>query len=323
MPEQAQDSYPIELTAPDIAPYKAGNTGIDYITRFDAAEPGPHVMITAVVHGNEICGAIALDWLFRNGVQPLKGSLSLGFMNIAAYDSFDPADPTASRFVDEDFNRLWAAETLDNLERDSVELRRARQVRPYLDGVDFLLDIHSMQHKTPPLMMAGPLPKGRALARDVGLPELVVTDTGHAAGKRMRDYEGFADPASPKNALLMECGQHWEADAGPLAIHTALRFLLAKGVVAADWAAEELAGVELPRQRFIEVTGPITIETAEFRFVDDYRGLEVIPAAGTVIGYDGQTPVTTPYDDCVLIMPSRRLNPGASAVRLGRYVEAV
>ncbi|WP_299621365.1 M14 family metallopeptidase [Pelagibius sp.] len=323
MPEQAQDSYPIELTAPDIAPYKAGNTGIDYITRFDAAEPGPHVMITAVVHGNEVCGAIALDWLFRNSVQPLKGSLSLGFMNIAAYDSFDPADPTASRFVDEDFNRLWAAETLDNQERDSVELRRARQVRPYLDGVDFLLDIHSMQHKTPPLMMAGPLPKGRAFARDVGLPELVVTDTGHAAGKRMRDYEGFADPASPKNALLMECGQHWEAAAGPLAIHTALRFLLAKGVVAADWAADELADVELPRQRFIEVTGPITIETSEFRFVDDYRGLEVIPSAGTVIGYDGETPVTTPYDDCVLIMPSRRLNPGASAVRLGRYVEAV
>ena len=50
-------------------------------------------------------------------------------------------------------------------------------------------------------------------------------------------------------------------------------------------------------------------------------GLEVIPEAGSIIAYDGETPVTTPYDDCVLIMPSRRLNPGASAVRLGRYVE--
>src|SRR3546814_4771684 len=68
-----KDSHPIELTAPDIAPYKAGNTGIDYVTCFDSGEPGPHVMITAVVHGNELCGAIALDWLFRHGVKPLRG----------------------------------------------------------------------------------------------------------------------------------------------------------------------------------------------------------------------------------------------------------
>jgi predicted deacylase len=316
-----QDSFPIELTAPDIAPYKAGNTGIDYITRFDSGEPGPQVMITAVVHGNELCGAIALDWLFRNKVRPLRGTLSLGFMNIEAYLSFDPGNPTASRFVDEDFNRLWTAEVLDDPQRQSVELTRARQVRPYMDGIDLLLDIHSMQRKQPAMMMAGPLAKGRDLARAVGLPEIVVTDAGHAAGKRMRDYEGFADPASAKNALLMECGQHWEAAAGPLAIQTALRFLLAAELVDPDWAAEGLEGLKLPQQRFIEVTGPVTIESEAFRFVENYNGLEVIPQAGSVIAYDGESPVTTPYDDCVLIMPSRRLTPGASAVRLGRYVD--
>jgi predicted deacylase len=314
------DSYPIELSAPDIAPYKAGNTGTDYVTCFDSGKPGPHVMLTAVVHGNELCGAIALDWLFRHDVRPLQGRLSLGFMNVAAYLSFDPANPTASRFVDEDFNRLWTAAVLDNPERRSAELTRARGLRPYIDTVDLLLDIHSMQQKTPPLMMAGPLAKGRQLAKAVGLPEIVVTDSGHAAGRRMRDYEGFADPASPKNALLVECGQHWEAAAGPLAIHTALRFLLVNGVIDADFAAQGLDGVTLPRQQFIEVTGPVTIANENFRFVEDYRGLEVIPKAGTVIAYDGEAPVATPYDDCVLIMPSRRLNPGASAVRLGRYV---
>jgi len=323
MPSQAtKNEYPIELTAPDISPYRAGNTGIDYITRFDSGKPGPHVMITAVVHGNELCGAIALDWLFRHDVKPLKGTLSLGFMNVAAYLSFDPENPTASRFVDEDFNRLWTAEVLDDPERQSIELTRAREVRPYIDGVDFLLDIHSMQRMQPAMMMAGPLQKGRELAKAVGLPEIVVTDAGHAAGKRMRDYEGFADPASPRNALLVECGQHWEAPAGPLAIATALRFLLVHEMVEAGWAAEELAGVELPQQRFIEVTGPVTIASDDFRFVETFNGLEVIPKAGTVIAYDGDAPVATPYDDCVLVMPSRRLNPGASAVRLGRYVEA-
>ena len=46
----------------------------------------------------------------------------------------------------------------------------------------------------------------------------------------------------------------------------------------------------------------------------------MIPQAGTVIARDGGRAVATPYDDCVLIMPSRRLDKGATAVRLGRFV---
>src|SRR3546814_8364879 len=38
-----------------------------------------------------------------------------------------------------------------------------------------------------------------------------------------------------------------------------------------------------PRQRFVEVTGPVTIASEAFRFVETFNGLEVIPKAGTVI----------------------------------------
>ncbi len=315
----AERSYPIDLEAPDITPYRAGNTGIDYATTLDSERPGPHVMLSAVVHGNELCGAVALDFLFRENVRPLHGKLTLAFVNVAAYDSFDPLDPAASRFVDEDFNRLWSAEVLDG-ERGSVELRRARALRPLVDTVDVLLDIHSMQHPCAPLLMAGPLPKGRELARGIGAPAIVVSDEGHAAGRRMRDYQGFADPDSPKNAILVECGQHWARDSGETAIETALRFLLHLNMIGPDFAAPRLSERPPRPQTFIEVTAPVTIATDAFRFEGDYRGLEVIPDAGTVIGYDGETPVATPYDDCVLIMPSRQLDKGATAVRLGRFV---
>lgn len=316
MPADAE--YPVQLEAPDISPYKAGNTGIDYITSFEAAEPGPHVMITAVVHGNELCGAIALDWLMKLGVRPKQGRLSLGFMNVAAYTRFDPAEPLASRFVEEDFNRLWDAETLDG-PRQSVELTRAREVRPFLDTVDRLLDIHSMQHATGALMLSGPLDKGRRLAEGVGVPELVVMDEGHAAGRRMRDYADFRNEASPKDALLVECGQHWEKSSEDMAKETALRFLLYTGAVDMDFAGPHL-GPQPPKQKIVEVTHPVTITTDRFRFAEDYRGLETIAKAGTVLGYDGDNPVVTPHDDCVLIMPSRRLNRGGTAVRLARVV---
>jgi hypothetical protein len=43
-----------------------------------------------------------------------------------------PANPFSSRFVDEDFNRVWNPETLSG-PRDSVELRRARELRPFVE----------------------------------------------------------------------------------------------------------------------------------------------------------------------------------------------
>ena len=192
---------------------------------------------------------------------------------------------------------------------------------PFVDTVDLLLDLHSMQHPTAPLMLAGPLDKGVELARRVGVPQVVMRDQGHAAGRRLRDYDGFGDPASPRNALLVECGQHWEAEAAPVAITTALRFLYSTGVVDAQWGADYLAARPLPRtQRVLQVTQAITVRTDRFVFADDYRGLEVIGRAGTRIAHDGDDPVLTPYDDCVLVMPSRRTRPGETAVRLGRYL---
>ncbi len=307
------DAYPIELSPPDISPYAAGNTGIPYVTTFDSRRAGPHVLVNALTHGNEICGAIALDRLFRDGVRPAAGKVTLSFANVAAYRSFDPADPSASRFVDEDFNRLWDATTLDGA-RQSHELERARALRPIVASADFLLDIHSMQHATAPLMLAGLADKSLTLARKVGVPELVVRDAGHTAGRRMRDYAAFGDPALPQTALLVECGQHWETRAAQVALDATLRFLAVTGVVP---AAARPAG----RQRVITVTDAITIAGDRFAFADDYRGLEVIARAGTVIARDGERDIVTPYDDCVLIMPSRRLLRGQTAVRLGRFTE--
>jgi hypothetical protein len=242
-------------------------------------------------------------------------------MNIEAYQAFDRDNPTATRWIDEDFNRVWDLSTLDG-DRQSSELARAREVRPWIETVDMLLDLHSMQRCQTPLMISGPLDKGRALARQLGTPAHIVSDAGHAAGKRMRDFEGFGDPASPKNAVLFEAGQHWEAASGPRSIEMALRFLHLLDVVEPAFGADFLGDLELPpEQRVIEVTGPVTIQAETFTFAEAFNGMEVLAKAGTLIGHDGDKPVVTPYDDCVLIMPSRRLWKGQTAVRLGRFAD--
>ena len=48
MSQPVHIEYPVDLSAPDISAYRKGNTGIEYVTTFEAALPGPHVMVSAV-----------------------------------------------------------------------------------------------------------------------------------------------------------------------------------------------------------------------------------------------------------------------------------
>ena len=101
-----------------------------------------------------------------------------------------------------------------------------------------------------------------------------------------------------------------------------LRFLAHAGVVDPAFVSDHVTPGTRPPQAVVEVSGPYTVKTGRFRFAEDYRGLEVIPAAcAPSSATTGDVPVTTPHDDCVLIMPSRRLFEGQSAVRFGRHVD--
>jgi len=114
-----------------------------------------------------------------------------------------------------------------------------------------------------------------------------------------------------------------ERRAAEVATDVMLRFLMAVGTLSGDDAAA-LGGPDFaatPRTTGHPGHRSVTITGDAFEFVQDFRGLEVLPHKGTLIGRDNGREVRTPYDDCVLIMPSRRLVKGQTAVRLGRYAE--
>ena len=283
---------PIEIEFPDLSPHAAGNTGIAYAWSFAARRAGPHVLLQALTHGNEVCGAIALDWMLREELRPAHGTLTIVFANVAAYQKFDRADPFASRCVDEDFNRLWTAEVLDG-PRESAELKRARELRPLYDRTEHLLDLHSMSEPCPPLAMVGLRRKNLDLARAIATPEHVVIDAGHSAGRRLRDYAFFDDANDPRCALLVECGQHWESAAPKVAKQAVLRFLRHFGM--ADRAALDahLDTSPDPPQKLIEVTTTVTIGSDEFAFTIPVCALQTIPRAGTAYAVDGGTAIRT------------------------------
>jgi predicted deacylase len=310
-------AFEVRLTAPDISRWVAGNSGVAGFTTRASHQPGPHVALLGIAHGNEIAGAIVLDRLLQAGLAPTRGRLTFGFVNLAAYERFDPRQPTASRFVDEDINRVWDPAVLDGPRR-SLELDRAREIRPLIDTVDALLDLHSMLWPSDPLILCGTSPKGRHLAVGAGVPGLVVADHGHASGRRLIDYSRFSDPATPCAASLVEAGQHWEGVTVDTMLACVAGLLRHLDMVDAHPALPPPP--DRANRHFAEVTVVVTAATTGFAFVQPYRGGAIIPRRNTLIALDGETEIRTPHDDCLLVMPSLRPSRGHTAVRLARFV---
>ena len=312
-----------ELPAPDISAWRAGNTGTEGVWHFDSGLPGRQVLVSALIHGNELCGAWALKGLLESGLRPQAGSLTLMFCNLAAFDRFDPANHDAARFVEQDMNRQWSDERMDAA--DSLERRRCAALRPFVARADWLLDLHSMHEPCAPLLLTGVQPRNLALAKQMAAPEHIVIDAGHQDGTRMRDYGRFGLPdaqAGDSRSLLVECGFHGDPASRAVAQDQCLRFIEASGIVDGAELARLLPGWRLtdaPRQWALQVTGPVVAKNERFTFTEAFTGLEVIARAGTVIGDNDGEPVTTPYDDCVLVMPStRQARAGVSVVRFAR-----
>lgn len=311
------------LPRPDIAAWRAGNTGTEGVWHFDSGRAGRRVLVTALVHGNELCGAWALRGLLEAAVRPRQGSLTLAFCNLAAFDRFEPAAFDAARFVDEDLNRQWSLQRI--AEGGTLERRRARELLPFVQQADWLLDLHSMHEEGAPLLLVGTHARNLDLARRLRAPEHVVVDAGHQDGVRMRDFGRFGlpdDEAGDTRSLLIECGFHGALSSRDVAQDLTARFLVEAQVLDAAGVSRLLPAWRRPdalRQRVLRVTGGVVARSAGFRFLGDRDDLQLIPNAGTPIGDNDGEIVTTPHDDCVLVMPSlRQARAGVTVVRFAR-----
>jgi predicted deacylase len=310
-----------ELPVPDLTGWRDGNTGVPGVWRFDASQPGRAVLVTALIHGNELCGAWALQAALQAGLRPRRGSLSLAFCNLTAFDRFDATRPDGSRCVDEDLNRVWGDMPWRANTGLSLERERALQLLPFIDSSDWLLDLHSMHAPAPPLVLTGMQPRHAELARALATPELLVADAGHVAGLRLRDHGRFGQAHDDGNrALLIECGGHGELSSRDVAIDMLGRFLVTSGCVD---AADVPAGWQRPppsTQRLLHVTHAVTVLPGDPpRFHRAFQSGQCLPDAGTLLGWNGGQPFRTPYDDCTLVMPTlSHAKVGTTLVRLAQ-----
>ena len=306
-------SSSFEVLPRDLSAYRAGNTGIDYVHRFESGRPGPHVMINALTHGNEFCGMVAVCHLLDSGVRPKIGTLTLSFANVEAYETFDTARPFDSRLITHNLNRIWSSAWLDGGE-DSVELRRARAMRPAVAAADQILDIHSTSQDVVPFWVYPAFERNAAVARALTRPEVhLVMPAGLGSGTPLIQHGSHGQADGAGAALVVECGQHFKQASADLAVDVALDFLGHFGLI--DRPAPAPA---VPRR--FELLRTHVIQHESFAFVRPVIGFETF-AEGELIATDGPLEIRAPCDDCTIFMPARVAIVGREGVYLTRPLD--
>ena len=307
---------PIEVLPRDLSPYRTGNVGVDYVHRFVADQPGPHVLINALTHGNEFCGMFAACDLLDRGVRPRIGTLTVSFANVAAYESFDVSRPFESRQITHNLNRIWSEQWLDGPE-ESVELRRAREMREIVAEADHILDIHSTAQDVAPFWVYPGHPRNAIVARALPKPliHLVMPD-GMSSGTPLIEYGPHGRADGPGTAVVLECGQHFRRASVDLAISVTEDFLGHFGLIEREPPKNHSLGGQGEHRAFEMLTTHV-IRTAEFSFVRPLVGFEVF-AKGELIALDGSEEIRAPCDDCTIFMPTRLPIIGREGVYLTR-----
>ncbi|MDM0007087.1 succinylglutamate desuccinylase/aspartoacylase family protein [Variovorax sp. J22G73] len=306
----APDTAPLEVLPRDISAYRQGNTGIDYVHRFESGRPGPHVLVNALTHGNEICGMVAATHLLDTGVRPKVGTLTVSFANVEAYEAFDIERPYENRQLVHNLNRIWSPAMLDGTAQ-SPELRRARALRPVLDAADYVLDIHSTRAPVQPFWVYPEFERNAGLALAIGNPLVhLVMPVGGAPGTGVTAYGRHGQAGVDGGAVVVECGQHFSQSAADLATDVTLRFLAHLGLV--DAAPGAAAKVSARRFRLLEVH---MVKTEGFAFARPVLGFETFQK-GELIAVDAGEEIRSPCDDCTIFMPTRAPLVGREGVYL-------
>jgi len=117
------------------------------IIKIEGKELGPIVGIMGICHGNEGVGKIALDFLrnFFKTNELKRGTLYLIEGNQKAFKE-------NTICIDNNLNRIFVEE--ENMPEDIVydgyEYARQKELKPILEELDFFLDIHAANKKSPP-----------------------------------------------------------------------------------------------------------------------------------------------------------------------------
>lgn len=270
----------------------------------DPTFPRPYVGVCGSMHGDEPCGALAVQRVAgdfeSHSLRPAKGTVLL-----------IQANPKATKLglrhtpEGEDMNRLWDFAFVDRLNRDAwgYEHHRVLELKEVLGELDIFLDLHSAKTTTPAFGVSNGEGEIDEVAQHVGISYLVQSWDGLAD----KVIIGFLKLAGTP-ALSIECGAHSDREIATKAYGIALSFLRATGAI------DDGEAVDGNEVRTVHVVEAITKPSDEFHFGTALKGFQALEP-GTLVGRDRITEIRVSRT-CYAVLPNEDVRVGDDVVYL-------
>ncbi len=216
------------------------------IGKYKGNEPGPLLVITGGMHGNEPAGVRALDLLFKMlEVEPItnpnfsyKGEIIGIIGNLQAFKN-------GKRFIQKDINRSWEPDFIRNLKQmDKDQLRdEDLEIRDILDIIDeeiirvdpdelYLLDLHTTSSDGGIFCITTDDKKSIEIAHKIHAP-VILGLLKDISGTTLH-YFNQENVGLPSTAIAFEGGHHDDAQSINRCIAATVNFMRAIGVVSSE-----------------------------------------------------------------------------------------
>ncbi|MFM7199652.1 MAG: succinylglutamate desuccinylase/aspartoacylase family protein [Myxococcota bacterium] len=252
--------------------------GVEGVTLLSApgAGEGPVVGVVGAVHGNERCGLEVVLGLAKPD-HPLRRRLRTGTLVLLHGNPLATEEGRRHTHTGVDLNRQFDFNFQQQLPQAAwtFEHHRAWALKPILEQLDAVLDLHSATSLTPPFVIATPGQVG--LAEKLGCP--LVTWGWDQPGLLSDKVLTSVLLRRGMIGLSVECGQHGSLEAVERAWDVTERFLSAMGM---------LEGEAPPLRPCLklELLHRVGRPTPAFRFSRPWEGgMQVMP--GELLGEGG------------------------------------
>jgi len=290
--------------------------------------PGPRLLVTGAVHGNEVCGTLAIR---RVLAEIESGALVVARGSVTFVPVCNPlAFQRNQRAGDRNLNRALEPKPAPQDNED----RLANWLCPLLAAHDGLLDLHSFHSGGAPFVMVGPTDNTgslepfsqavteEALARVLGVPRAVDGWLGtYASGVAQRQAQALADGLAPESlpelhprygvgtteymrsqggwALTLECGAHTDPQSPEVAWRAIHRTLAHLGLTD-EAPPQPAAHIEL-----LSLHAVVDKQHADDRFARDWQSFDAVQA-GTLIGHRASGNAVHAPGDGWIVFPNAR-----------------
>jgi len=262
-------------------------------------------LITVCMHGDEVCGMLAVNELLQEGYfERIFNNNNMATTRVTILLANPKGVQARKRFIDVNLNRIFMENKLrrrgsctsnpldqDDILRTQYEVTRVQNIADEIADCDMYIDIHSTSAKSYPFALPSTDPESETLAATFNVDFVIEKLVRSVCGTSI----GWAN-ALKKPAVCFECGQHQDRQTVEVA-KTIIRRFVSGELEGTAKAVLTCSNNEVIRKGFKYVNRPqafqkvdcndllaIDEEVGEIRCMNPKGAYIIMPTANPILG---------------------------------------